>query len=251
MKKKRIGKIHCIIPDVQVSPGVNVDHLKWVGNYIAEKRPDVIIQIGDFADMTSLSSYAVGKVEAEGKRYVEDVRAVKDAMNLLMKPIKAVKGYHPRLVLTSGNHEHRIDREAEANPRLHGLISSTDLGYEFHGWEVVPFLKIKRIDNINYVHYFTSGVKGLPVARAKAIVDNFHSSGVMGHKQETDLYFHQKTGHFGLMAGTCYTHEEKYLGPQMTGDAQRRQLVMLHEIRGDGIADPMMVSLAFLKGRYS
>ena len=48
-RKSRLGSVHAIIPDVQARAGVDLSHLAWVGNYIAEKRPDVIVQIGDFA----------------------------------------------------------------------------------------------------------------------------------------------------------------------------------------------------------
>jgi hypothetical protein len=239
-----------IIPDCQVRLGVPTEHLRWIGQYAAEKRPDVIVQIGDFADMPSLSSYAVGKAEAEGTRYSKDVAAVQAAMAILMKPIKAVKGYRPRLVLTLGNHEDRITREANNNPKLEGVISVDDLGYKRWGWEVHKFLEIVEIDGFEYTHYFTSGVMGRPVTSAAAILRERHTSGVMGHVQTTDIAFHKKSGHIGIISSCAYLHEEEYLGPQMVGKAQRRQIVMLHEVR-DGIADPMLVSLEFLRRKYS
>ncbi len=49
---------HLIIPDCQVKPGHDYNYLKAIGNYIVKKRPDVIVNIGDFADMPSLSSYS-------------------------------------------------------------------------------------------------------------------------------------------------------------------------------------------------
>lgn len=249
-RQTRIGRTHAIIPDVQCKPGVSLDHLRWIGNYIAEKKPEVLVQIGDFADMHSLSSYDVGKYAAEGTRYLTDIKVAKEAMEILMKPIRAARNYKPEMLLCLGNHEDRIDREAEANPRLMGLISTKDLEYEKWGWEVAPFLKIVKKDGIMYTHYFTSGVMGRPVSSARAILTNYHASGVMGHLQTTDLAFHQKSGHFALISGACYTHEEKYLGPQMVKEATRRQIVMLNEVR-NGTADPMFVSLAFLASRYA
>ena len=53
--------VHAIIPDCQVKDGVDLSYLTWVGKYLAEKKPDVIVNIGDFADMPSLSSYDVGR----------------------------------------------------------------------------------------------------------------------------------------------------------------------------------------------
>ena len=51
---------HLIIPDTQVKPNSPTDHLRWAGLYAAEKKPDVIVMIGDFFDMESLSAFDVG-----------------------------------------------------------------------------------------------------------------------------------------------------------------------------------------------
>lgn len=198
--------------------------------------------------MPSLSSYALGKAKAEGERYSEDIKATKEAMSALMAPIRKVKGYKPELFLTLGNHENRIDREAEANPRFMGTIKTDDLDYAKFGWKVIPFLEVLRVDGWEYSHYFVSGSMGRPVSSASALLRERQRSAVMGHVQYTDIAFHKKTGNIGIFCGICYLHNEDYLTPQ--GNTTRRQIVMLHEVR-DGIGDPMLVSLAFLKGRYS
>jgi len=48
---------HIMIPDCQVTPDTPTDHLRWIGEYIVEQKPDAIINIGDFADMESLSFF--------------------------------------------------------------------------------------------------------------------------------------------------------------------------------------------------
>src|SRR6187431_2812527 len=68
--RQRIGTTHMVIPDVQSKPGVQNDHLTWIGAYAVEKKPDVIVCIGDFWDFPSLSSYDKGKLSFEGRRYV-------------------------------------------------------------------------------------------------------------------------------------------------------------------------------------
>src|SRR5437867_2959329 len=163
----KLGRIHCIIPDVQVRPGINFKHLEWVGNYIAEKRPDVIICLGDFADMPSLNSHGK-KLELEGHRYKRDIQVTHNAMELLVKPFRN-KGYNPKMVLTLGNHEERIERYAAEDPRLQGTVSYDDLAYERWGWKVIPFLKPIKLDGISYAHYFISGTYGKPVSSAAAL----------------------------------------------------------------------------------
>lgn len=241
------SRTHLIIPDCQVHEGVPTEHLEWVGRYIAEKRPDVIVCIGDFADMPSLSSYDKGKKRFEGRRYVSDIEAARAAMERLTKPFTSLPDYKPRMVLTMGNHEDRITRAIEDAAILEGTIGLHDLAYESFGWEVHPFLEVVEIDGVEYSHYFTSGVMGRPVTSAAALLRERAGSAVMGHVQHTDVAFHKKTQKIAIFAGTCYLHEEEYLTPQ--GNVQRRQIVMLYEVE-DGRFDPLFVSLGYLRRKY-
>lgn len=232
---------------------MSVAHLEHVGNYIVEKQPDVIVNIGDFNDMVSLNSYEVGKADAEGTRYADDIAYGKHAMDKLLGPMRRYnagrrKKYTPRMVFTMGNHEYRIEREAATNPRMIGTIGLDDLGYREAGWEVFPFLKVARIDGIDYAHFFVSGSMGRPVSSAAALLRVRQSSAIMGHVQQTDVAVHPRTGNIAVFAGTCYTHNESYLGEQANN--QRRQILVCNEVR-NGTFDPMLVSLSFLKRKYS
>lgn len=238
-------KTHMVIPDCQVRPRTNNDFLAWIGNYVEAKRPDVLVNIGDFTDMTSLSMYAVGKAESEGRRYMADIRSGKEGMAKLLKPIKHKPS---RMVLTLGNHEDRIDREAENNPKWKGTVSTADLCYESFGWKVAPFLTVANLDGIEYSHYFVSGAMGRPVSSAAALLRIRQNSAVMGHVQRVDLAVHPNTQAIGLFAGICYTHDENYLTPQ--GNNTKRGIWVLHEVH-NGTFDPMFVSLDFLKRKYS
>ena len=249
----RLGKMHLVIPDIQAKQGVPMQHLEWIGNYIVEKKPDVIVQIGDFADMPSLSSYSRGKREAENKRYVKDIEAVRKAQEILLTPIDnynrtATEKYAPRRVITKGNHEYRIEREVEENPRFEGKFDEADLGFEDYGWETHKFLEVVNIDDIEYSHYFTTGVMGRPVTSAAAMLRERQKSCIQGHVQYTDMAIHRKTQNIGIFAGLCYLHDEDYLGPQ--GNNNRRQIVVCHEVE-NGRFDPMFVSLRFLEKAYS
>jgi hypothetical protein len=147
-----------------------------------------------------------------------------------------------------GNHEDRITREAECNPRLIGTISIEDLGYKEAGWIVHPFLKVAKIAGIEFSHYFVSGPMGRPVSSAAVLLRTRQRSAIQGHVQHTDLSFHPKTGMIAMFAGACYTHDERYLTRQ--GNDYRRQIWMLHEADGSGYFDPMAVSLRWLKAKY-
>jgi hypothetical protein len=256
--KRGVSIKHLIIPDCQVKPGVPLDHLTWAGKYAAEKRPDKIICIGDFADLPSLSSYDIGKKTFEGRTYKADVECAKEAMGLLLSPIQRAikqsrntkKPWNPKFELYLGNHEHRIERAIEADRKLDGTISVSDLGYRDMGWNVHPYLEVCVLDGIAYSHYFTSGVLGRPVASARALLVKKHMSCVMGHVQKTDIAYDNRADGkriTGLFCGTFYQHDEQYLGPQ--GNRHWRGIWMLHNVK-DGEFDEMPVPLHYLKEKY-
>ena len=243
-----------VIPDCQVKAGVPIDHLSWAGKAICDYRPDVVINIGDFADMPSLSSYDVGKKSFEGRRYKDDVAASKEAMQALMDPIVTKvttlelnhkKRWHPELHLTLGNHENRINKATENDPKLDGTLSVDDLSYSSFGFNVHEFLRPVILDGVGYCHYFTSGAMGRPVTSARQLILKKHQSCVMGHNQNWDIHRDVRAdgkGVIGLFAGSCYMHDEDYLGPQ--GNHYNRGIWMLYEV-ADGDFHPLHISLTF------
>ena len=250
---------HLIIPDTQVKPDVPLDHLEWAGQYIVEKQPDTVVMIGDFADMESLSSYDVGKKSFEGRRYKLDIETAHEGMRKLLTPLweynsRARKNkerqYHPRMVLTLGNHEDRINRVIETDPKWDGVVSQKDLNYESFGWEVVPYLEPIIIDGVAYCHYFTSGTMGKPVTSAAALLAKKHQSCVMGHVQGRQISYGTRadgTQITGLFVGGFYIHDEAYLRWQ--GNKHWRGLWVLHEV-GDGSFDEMPVSIEYLGRKF-
>lgn len=249
----------CVIPDCQVRPGDDVTFLKHIGHHIVAKKPDVIVNIGDFNDMCSLSSYDKGKKSFEGRRYTLDIDAGRQAMEALIGPIyeynklqakNKKKLYTPRAVLTLGNHEQRIIKAVEDDAKLEGVLSIEDLGYTEYGWEVHPFLDVVSIEGVAFSHYFSSGLLGRPCASAAAQLAKKHSSCIAGHQQGLQIAMgHNAEGKrlTAAIAGSCYEHNEDYLGPQ--GNKHWRGILMLYNV-SDGEFDLVPVPLSYLKAKY-
>lgn len=253
------GRKHIVIPYVQLRPGDSTNFLRRIGQYIVEKKPDVVVCIGDFADMPSLSSYDVGKKSFEGRRYKADIEAAHAGMEALLGPLTEYNAgrrrahrerYVPDLVLTLGNHEHRINRVVEGDPKLDGTISIEDLKYKQYGWRTFDFLEPVVIDDVAYCHYFVTGVMGRPCTTAAAQLTKKHMSCIAGHQQGLQI----STGHradglrlTSVIAGSCYEHNEDYMGPQ--GNKHWRGILVLHEVK-NGEFDLMPVSLAYLEKKY-
>lgn len=261
MKVSR-GSTHIVIGDTQVKPGVETAHLSWIGRYIVDAfagQPNVkVIHVGDHADMPSLSSYDKGKKEMEGRRYRADIEAANNGFDLLCEPLfdfnkgkRAAARWWPERHITLGNHEARISRACEEDAQLEGAISLDDLNYRAHGWHVHPFLEPIVLEGVHYAHYFYNPNTGRPLAgenletRLKQIGHTF----TMGHQQGMKYGLRPvgKSRHQGLVIGSTYLHEEKYLGPQST--AYWRGIVVKHQVE-DGTYDPMFVSLDYLCRRY-
>jgi len=257
-------KTHLVIPDVQARVEDDFTFLNRIGQYIVDKEPDVVVCLGDFVDMKALSSYDMGKKAAEGTRVTLDIEASNNAMAALMEPLekenrrrasnKKAK-YRPRLVMTLGNHENRINRYVNDYPHLADYLSVDSLGFKEAGWELYDFLEPVVVDGIKYAHFFPRGpngrvmqsTRGAPSARAQVMREGM--SCTAGHLQGLDwAVLPNGTGaNYGLIAGSCYEHEEDYLTLQ--GTQYWRGVVMKHEVR-DGVYDPMMVSLDYLHRRY-
>lgn len=248
------------IPDTQAKPGDDFGFMNRIGQYICEKRPDVIVHGGDLADMSSLSSYDQGKKAFEGRRYTHDIDAAIAAQSALFTPLAQLqeqqrrngkKRYHPRTIITVGNHENRINRAINNDPKLEGLISINDLQYKNYFDEVYDFLDVVVVEGVAFSHYFVTGTAGRPAGTASAQLNKKHMSCIAGHQQGLQIATANRADGkmvTSVIAGSCYEHDEEYLGAQ--GNKHWRGVLMLHAVK-DGEFDLMPVSLDYLKAKYA
>lgn len=248
-----------VLPDTQVKPGVPMEHLSWAGQYAVDIKPDVIVHIGDHFDLPSLSSYDVGKKSFEGRRYAQDIEAGILGMQLFLEPIweeqerlarNRKTRWNPRLIFTLGNHENRITRAIDNDPKIEGLMSIEDLALVQLGFEVYDFLEVVVLEGVAFCHYFTSGVMGRPVSSASLMLRKKFMSCVQGHVQDRDIAFAQRADGSritGIFAGIFYQHDEDYLTPQT--NRSWRGLWVLNEVQ-DGAFDEMPVSMDYLRRKY-
>jgi hypothetical protein len=249
-----------VIPDSQVRPGDDLEFLRCIGRMIVAKKPDVVIHIGDFADMPSLSSYDKGKKAFEGRRYRADVEAAHAGMEALLGPLRdynvrrlASKHgiYRPQMELLYGNHEARISRAINEDPMLEGAIGLEDLKFAEYGWNVHPFLKVLVIEGVAFCHYFQTGVMGRPASTAQAQLNKKHMSCVAGHQQGRQIFTAFRADGrqiTSIIAGSCYEHEEDYLGPQ--GNQHWHGVVWLGNVE-DGCFDERFIPLDEIKKDYA
>lgn len=234
-----------VIPDTQCKRGVNLDHLRALGNYIVQRKPDYVVHLGDHWDMHSLNAYDKpgSKSALDYGNYKDDIEAGHEGMKALMTPIQEYnrrkiaqkkKGWYPVGIFLMGNHENRINRFLGEDVRREGMISVSDLRLEEYGWKVIPFLSVYSIENIHFSHYFinpTSALKGVLSGTIENRLKALGFSFVQGHQQTFQygsIYDPRGVVRKGLVCGACYSHDEGYMGTQ--GNHHYRGAFHLHDV---------------------
>jgi hypothetical protein len=251
---------HLIIPDVQCRPGSDTTHLEWAARAVLEYRPDVLMVLGDWWDLPSLSTHdAPGSKEAEGRRVKPDIDAGNEAFERFMSPITREidrtvsshkRRWRPELHFLFGNHEQRLSRAIFRDPKWEGLLSTDSLrtpGFQRH-----PFLKIVNLDGIKYCHYFPNPFSGKPIGGT--IVNrlgHIGSSFVQGHQQGFLYASKQYPDHIkhGVVCGRFYLHHEAYR-PDDVQLSEWNGILVLNQVTA-GDFDLMPLRMDYLRRKYA
>lgn len=221
-----MSNTHLIFTDSHVADGDNYKRFHALSKLIIHRRPDVVVNGGDFFDMPSLSSYDVGKAGYDDRRLIKDLKSGWKAQQILMEPIKSRKKRLPLFISLEGNHEHRLTKAVSTkHTLLEGIVDYRSFGWHKIGWQYVPYLgdtpDTISIDGIQYSHFVpTTGT-----SRAKAglnlahhLVSNCLASVVVGHSHNLDVS--RRVGidnvtRWGVVAG-CFLNKNspsfKYAG---------------------------------------
>lgn len=247
-----MAQTHLVIPDSHAHPDHPNDRFTWLGKLIHDVKPDVVVNIGDLADMASLCAHSKA-AELEGARYLADCEAALDAQERLFHEVRKHKKKLPRFVWTLGNHDIRAQRWVDENPIFEGKLKNEDIGYEDYPWEVIPFLESIQIDGVDYSHYFTSGVMGRPISGmhpAYSIIKKRNNSATCGHSHVLDYKVDKTPGRslMGLVVGEYIDYRAGYAGP--ANDMWSSGVAICHDVE-DGLYDLEWISLARIKKEYS
>jgi len=248
---------HLVIPDGHSKPSEDLGRFDLLNKFIKDLKPDVVVNIGDAADMHSLNTFDKGKGSFHGASYEKDIScAVESFDRTFHKTTKSM-----RKVFCTGNHEHRITRVLDQSPELAGETHGVSMGHlqlDKYFDDVVPYEGAAAgtivIDGIIYAHYLTSGAMGRPISgdnHARSLLLKGHMSATVGHSHFFDFSTHvDASGRrmMGLVAGS-------FKGPKndaYAGTSARNYWrgVCVKRMVEDGTYDLQMVSMAQLEALY-
>ena len=255
-----MSKDYLIIPDSHSHPDHNNDRADWLGQFIKERKPDVVVNIGDQWDLASLSSFDKGKASFNGANYEKDIDAGLDFQDRMWHPMKQSKKKQPRRVFLIGNHENRLKKVLEYEPHLAGDrygISQKNFQLEHYYHNVVDYEGgtpgIINLDGISFAHFMVSGLMGRPIGgehHAASLLSKNYSSCIVGHSHTADFAIRSGSNGkkiMGLVAGVYQDYDSGW-----AGNCNRlwwRGLVYLRNVE-DGVFDVEFISLDALKKEY-
>lgn len=221
-----MGKTAVVFTCAHSNPEVSNDRFNWLGSLIYDLKPDYVVDLGDFDDMTSLNTYDTRYPKAViNKSYQADIEHGQDARERIWHKFRHNKKRLPYRVGFEGNHENRIRRAVLLDPRLEGDkygISfnhlQTDYWYdEYHGYQNgAPALR--ELDGVLYGHYVASGNYGAALSgihHGYALTQKMASSVTVGHSHKFSYYVKQEARPnpiHGLVAGCFKGAEETWAG---------------------------------------
>lgn len=259
MAKTSLGVTHLVIPDPHAHPDYDNNRADWLGKFILDIKPDVVINLGDMWDFPSLSNFDKGKASFHGRTFKADLEAGLEFDDRLWHPFRKAKKKRPFSVFFEGNHEHRMKKALDLNPsELEGLISFNDLNLNKNYNEVVQYdgqtPGIAEIDGVYYAHYFTSGVMGRPIGGehpAYSLITKQFTSCTCGHIHVGD-WATRTNPHgrriMGLVAGVYQDYNSPWAGE--INKLWHRGVWVKRNVY-EGNYEPQFVSIETLKKEYS
>ena len=241
-------KRHLVIPDSHSMPSHNNDRFEWLGKFIFDLKPDVVVDIGDSADMESLCFWDKGKRGYDTRSYLDDIAAYQDAMEKLWHPYKRNKKKMPHRIKTRGNHEDRINKAVSSAGVMTGTFCIDDLEEKRWNDEVSEFLYAITVDGIKYNHACPSPIMGKPLASvnlARTIIKQEHCSYTVGHVHSRD--FHEERGVQASVVGCYFDNHHDFAGP--SNDNYWRGILVKEEVC-NGKYEPHWYSLDRLRKEY-
>lgn len=255
-----MSKTVLVIPDQHAHPSFHNNRADWAGKLIKDLKPEVVVNMGDAADMESLCSYDKGKATFYSRNYQKDIEAHLDFQERLWAPVKKSKKKRPYSIVLVGNHEQRVEKVLSYEPHLKGQkygISMRDFDFESYYNEVVPYNGATpgeyNLDGVLFAHYFVSGVMGRPVGgehHAASLISKNYCSSVAAHSHTFDFSLrHTADGKafMGLVSGVFQDYKSPW-----AGNSQRfwhRGLAILKNYEG-GQFDLEWVSMDRLEREY-
>lgn len=176
-----------ILADQQF-PNDNPHLLNNVEKYMASRRWDFLVYLGDGLDMDAISHHAIMSGDRRG---MENKRLKKDYANYakILRRHRSIVGPKCKITYFMGNHEEWADRLVDSLPGLEGMVEPKyNLPFDELNIEVIDYRRFKQIGKILFLHGdLDKGAYG-SVNHAKKYVELYNRNIVYGDKHTLQVF---------------------------------------------------------------
>jgi len=242
-------------------PEASNERFDWLGAFLYDLRPDMVIDLGDGADMKSLNTYDTRyPQQIVTQSYERDIDCYNESQDRLRRKFRNMKRKKPFWVGFEGNHENRIKKAIAHDPRLEGQRHGISFGHlqtsywfdEYHEYENSG-PSIADYDGVSYAHYFAAGNYGRPVSgvhHAYALLQHRNHSSTCGHSHKRSMYFKDSAHPYPLLGAVvgCFKGKDEAWAGQSNKEWWRGILVK-REVE-NGVYEPQWISMEALRREY-
>lgn len=259
-----------VIGDPHSSPDSSNDRFVALGKLILDIKPDVVVQIGDFLNLDSISFHERGNAIFRANHPLSsDIAAGKDAYNKMMTPIREYnkkkaaqhkKLYTPRLLWHIGNHEDRVVRYLLDKPEFVGMFPDVSMvGVEADGWEIIPYKYYSYVKGVAFTHVPMNKRENQPLRGeyvAKKVLEGQTQTTVFGHTHRLlvhDMSRHSENGKQLIQAinvGWFGDYDPHYVKGNEDSLDWWSGVVILDHLDDNGSVDISTISMERIKYRY-
>lgn len=126
-----------------------VDRVAWNVMILAAQalRPDVVVVLGDYLDMASMSAHPANDLDGESNAITEIAKSREGLAQLNALGAS-------RKLFIEGNHERRLQRQiVQRLPALHGAVTARGLlELDAAGWEWYPYQQLAHVGKLVITH---------------------------------------------------------------------------------------------------
>lgn len=242
-------------------PSTPNDRFSWLGEFLYDLRPDYVVDLGDGADMKSLNTYDTRYPKQIAlQSYEKDIECYNDAQERIRWKFRQNKRKRPKFFGFEGNHEHRIKKAVELDPRIEGQkygVSFSHLQTDYWFDEYHEYSNsgpaLFAYDSVLYGHYVSSGNYGSAMStkhHGYSLVEKLACSVTVGHSHKFS-YYHKAdarpTPLNGLVVGCFKGKEEAWAGQ---ANAEWRKGVVVKRELENGNYDMQWISMKSLENEY-
>jgi len=256
-----MGKTTVVFSCAHADPQAGNERFSWLGAFLYDIKPDMVVDLGDGADMRSLNSYDTRYPQAiVNQSYEADIESYNDSQERLRWKFKHHRKKKPFWVGFEGNHENRIKKAIANDPRLEGSKYGVSFSHlqtdhwfdDYHEYENSgPALA--SYDGVLYSHFISGGNYGTAISgihHAYSLLSKVGCSVSVGHSHKYSYYYQGSTfpnPTIGHVVGCFKGKEESWAGQANT---EWRHGVVVKRNLENGVYDHEWVSMRALKEMY-